>query len=203
MSKQLTKKQQKIINFIRGYIDEYSYPPTYDEIATHFNMKKPSVFDHLNAIERKGYLKKIPKRARTIELFEHLTSTKSITIPILGKIAAGSPLLAVENIEGTLKLDWSLVRNKKSFALRVKGESMIDAGIRDGDLVIISIQPVVEDNEIAAVLVDDEVTLKYYQANADAIRLIPANPKFKPIIIRRGTKDVRIIGKVTGLIRKF
>jgi len=205
MSKGLTEKQAKILKFIRGYIEKNSYPPSYDEIGQYFGMKKPSVFDHLNAIEKKGYLKKRHYRARTLELTEKFSMTKPdyISIPILGKIAAGTPLLAIENIEGNLKVDRSMFKNIDSFALRVKGDSMTEAGIGDGDLVIINMQPVVDENDIAAVLIDDEVTLKYYRANANAVRLMPANPKFKPIIIKRGTKEVRILGKAIGLFRKF
>jgi repressor LexA len=205
MSKDLTEKQQKIIKFIKDYIERNTYPPSYEEIANHFKVKKPSVFDHLNAIQKKGYLRKKAYRARTLELTEKSSVVKEdyLSIPILGKIAAGTPLLAIENIEGNLKLDRSIFKNANSFALRVKGESMIEAGINDGDLVIIKMQPTAEKNEIAAVMVDDEVTLKYYQANANAIRLVPANKRYQPIIIRRGTKEVRIIGKVIGLFRKF
>jgi repressor LexA len=205
MSKELTEKQGKILKFIRGYIEKNTYPPSYDEIALHFKMKKPSVFDHLNAVEKKGYLKKRHYRARTLELTEKFAVARPdyLSIPILGKIAAGTPLLAIENIEGNLKVDRSMFKNINSFALRVKGDSMIEAGIGDGDLVIINMQPVVDENEIAAVLIDDEVTLKYYQANANVIRLMPANPRFKPIIIKRGTKEVRILGKAAGLFRKF
>jgi repressor LexA len=213
--KELTEKQQKIINFIKSYIEKQSYPPSYDEIAQHFKIKKPSVFDHLNALVKKGYLKKLTYRARTLVIQEdklkadapaqriELGKQGFISIPILGKIAAGSPLLAVENIEANLKIDRSIFKNTNSFALRVSGDSMIEAGINDGDLVIINMQPVVETNEVAAVLIDDEVTLKYYDANANVIRLIPANKKYKPIIIKRGTKEVRVIGKVAGLFRKF
>jgi repressor LexA len=215
MSKELTKKQQKIIVFIKDYINRNTYPPSYDEIAQYFNMKKPSVFDHLNAIEKKGYITRRTYRARTIVIqkdpqkpvttAERIALGKHgyITIPILGKIAAGTPLLAIENVEGNLKIERSIFKNINSFALRVKGDSMIEAGINDGDLVIIEMQPAVEKNEVAAVLIDDEVTLKYFQANADVIKLIPANQKLKPIIIRRGTKEVKILGKVTGLFRKF
>lgn len=213
--KELTKKQQKIINFIKTYIDKQHYPPSYDEIAQHFNIKKPSVFDHLNALVKKGYIKKLTYRARTLVIQEEKLNTETpaqkialgkqgfISIPILGKIAAGTPLLAVENLEGNLKVDRAIFKNTNSFALRVAGDSMIDAGINDGDLVIINMQPVVETNEIAAVLIDDEVTLKYYDDNANIIRLIPANKKYKPIIIRRGSKEVRVLGKVAGLFRKF
>ena len=216
MSKELTEKQQKIIDFIKNYIEHNSYPPSYDEIAKYFKVKKPTIFDHLNALQKKGYIEKKTYRARTIVIQDNIKQVTDthpqkfpkvkddcIAIPIVGKIAAGTPLLAIENIEGNLKVDRSIFKNADSFALWVKGDSMIDAGIHDGDLVIINMQPVVEKNEIAAVLIDDEVTLKYYQANANAIRLIPANSRFKPIIIRRGTKDVRVLGKVVGLFRKF
>lgn len=213
--KELTKKQQKLINFIKGYIDKFHYPPTYHEIAEHFHIRKPSVLAHLNALQKKGYLKRQTYRARSLVIDETKLQTETpaqkialgkqgfISIPILGKIAAGTPLLAVENIEGNLKIDRSIFKNANSFALRVSGDSMIDAGIQDGDLVIINMQPVVEINDITAVLIDDEVTLKYYRDNANTIVLTPANKKYKPIIIRRGTKEVRVLGKVAGLFRKF
>lgn len=203
--KGLTKKQQKTIRFIKEYIERNTYPPSYDEIATYLNVKKPTVFAQLNALQKKGYIRKRTYRARTIELVEKFPVTKDdfIKIPIVGKISAGVPLLAVENLEGTFKVDRALFKTADLFALRVKGDSMIGAGINDGDLVIIKMQPVVERNEVAAVLLDNEVTLKYYRANADAIKLMPANSKFKPIIIRRGTKEVRVLGKVSGLFRKF
>ncbi|MCX8015084.1 MAG: transcriptional repressor LexA, partial [candidate division WOR-3 bacterium] len=154
--KELTKKQQKIVNFIKDYIDRYQYPPTYQEIAESFNIRKPSVLAHLNALQKKGYLNRQTYRARSLALDETKLQMETpaqkvalgkqgvIFIPILGKIAAGTPLLAVENIEGNLKIDRSLFKNANSFALRVSGDSMIDAGIHDGDLVFISMQPVVE-----------------------------------------------------------
>lgn len=213
--KELTKKQQKIVNFIKDYIDRYQYPPTYQEIAENFNIRKPSVLAHLNALQKKGYLKRQTYRARSLVLDETKLQLQTpaqkvtlgkqgfISIPILGRIAAGSPLLAVENIEGNIKIDRSLFKNANSFALRVSGDSMIDAGIKDGDLVFINMQPVVEPHEIAAVLIDDEVTLKYYRDNDTSIILTPANKKYKPIVIRRGTKEVKVLGKVAALFRKF
>jgi repressor LexA len=212
--KEPTKKQQRILNFIQNYIEKFGYPPSYDEIAVFFKVRKPTIFDHLNALQKKGYLEKRTYRARTLVIKQDKLSPSGaekialgkqgfISIPILGKIAAGTPLLAVENLEGNLKIDRSIFKNANSFALRVKGDSMIDAGINDGDLVIINMQPVVEQNEIAAVLLDDEVTLKYYRDNANAVTLTPANKKYKPMVIRRGTKEVRVLGKVAGLFRQF
>ncbi|MEO0083504.1 MAG: transcriptional repressor LexA [candidate division WOR-3 bacterium] len=205
MSKQLTKKQQRILKFIKDFIERHSYPPSYGEIAEYFKVRKPTILDHINALQKKGYLRKQTYRARTIELTEKFPVARPdfVEVPIVGKIAAGSPLLAVENIEGTIKIDRSVLKEVDSFALWVKGDSMIDAGIQDGDLVIIKMQPVVEKNEIAAVLIDDEVTLKYYQADADAIKLTPANSQMKPMIIPRGTKEVRVLGKAIGLFRKL
>ncbi|MBS4014931.1 MAG: transcriptional repressor LexA, partial [Candidatus Latescibacteria bacterium] len=187
--KEMTKKQQRILNFIQNYIEKNGYPPSYDEIAVFFKVRKPTIFDHLNALQKKGYLEKRTYRARTLVIkHDKLPSSSAeqialgkqgfISIPILGKIAAGTPLLAVENLEGNLKIDRSIFKNTNSFALRVKGDSMINAGINDGDLVIINMQPVVEQNEIAAVLLDDEVTLKYYRDNANAVTLTPANKKY-------------------------
>lgn len=205
MSKQLTKKQQRILKFIKDFIERHSYPPSYGEIAEYFKVRKPTILDHINALQKKGYLRKQTYRARTIELTEKFPVARPdfVEVPIVGKIAAGSPLLAVENIEGTIKIDRSVLKEVDSFALWVKGNSMIGAGIQDGDLVIIKMQPVVEKNEIAAVLIDDEVTLKYYQADADAIKLTPANSQMKPMIIPRGTKEVRVLGKAIGLFRKL
>ncbi len=205
MSKELTKKQAKIVKFIKDYIERNAYPPSYDEIAEHFKMSKPSVFDHLNAIQKKGYIRKRHYRARTIELVEKSAVVKEdyITIPIIGKIAAGQPILAVENIEGNVKLDRELIKGKDVFALRVKGDSMKDAGIYNGDLVFIHSQSVAEKNDIVAVLIGEEVTLKYYYPKNDTILLIPANKKFPTITIKKDSEEVRIIGKVIGLFRKI
>ncbi|MCX8015260.1 MAG: transcriptional repressor LexA [candidate division WOR-3 bacterium] len=205
VSKQLTKKQQKILKFIKDFIERHSYPPSYGDIAEYFKVRKPTILDHLNALQKKGYIRRQTYRARTIELVEKFPVAKPdyVEIPIVGKISAGTPLLAVENIEGTIKIDRSILKNTDSFALWVKGDSMIEAGIRDGDLVIIKMQPVVEKNEVAAVLIEDEVTLKYYSADANAIKLTPANSRMKPIIIPRGTKEVRVLGKAIGLFRKL
>lgn len=204
MSKELTKKQARIIKFIKEYLERNGYPPSYDEIAEHFKMAKPSVFDHLNAIQKKGYIRKRHYRARTIELLEKSAVVKDdyIIVPIVGKVAAGQPILAVENIEGNIKIDRYLIKGKNVFALRVKGDSMKDAGIYQGDLVFIHPQSIAEKNDIVAVLIGEEVTLKYYYPKDDQILLVPANKKFPTITIKKDSEEVRIIGKVIGLFRK-
>ncbi|MCX7785969.1 MAG: transcriptional repressor LexA [candidate division WOR-3 bacterium] len=204
MRKELTKKQARILRFIKEFLERNNYPPSYEEIAQHFKMAKPSAFDHLNALQKKGYIRKKHYRARTIELVEKSTVVKEdyLIIPIVGRIAAGQPILAVENIEGNVRLDRDLIKGKDVFALRVKGDSMKDAGIYNGDLVFVRPQSVAEKNDIVAVLIGEEVTLKYYYPKNDTILLIPANKKFPTITIKKGSEEVRILGKVIGLFRR-
>jgi len=204
MAKELTEKQRMIFRFINQSIQQRGFPPTVSEIQGEFSFKSPtSVFKHLRAIERKGYIRIHPQIARGIELLVKenlLESETSRNIPLVGRIAAGKPLLAVENIDKNVILDRDFCRGA-NFMLRVKGDSMINAGIRDGDYVLVKQQPSAENGEIVVALVDDEATVKRFFRQKDRITLRPENEAFPPLIIEAGHKGFRIIGKVVGLYR--
>lgn len=206
----LTDKQQKILDYLINYTSENGFPPTLREIGKDFKIKSTNgVNDHLIALERKGYIKRSPDKSRAIEILndesafdETFDSIPAGSVPILGAIAAGKPLLAVENIEGHLKIDQTIINANEAFALKVKGESMIEDHIMDGDYVIVKRQSGAAPREIVAVLIDEEVTLKRFYHHGSYIELRASNPAMEPIKIKRGQNDVRILGKMIGLVRK-
>ncbi len=204
--RELTKRQNDVLKFIKEYAERENYPPTVREIGEHFKLAKSSVFDHLKLIEKKGYILRKDKSARSLELregFSKMLSEDVVEIPIVGRVAAGKPLLAVENLEGSIKLDRFFVRTRNSFALRVKGDSMIEAGILDGDFVIVRQQPEADKGEIVVALIEDEVTVKYYYPERDVVVLKPANIGMTSIIVKRSEENVRVLGKVVGVYRKM
>jgi repressor LexA len=211
----LTKRQQQIFNFILLNIDKFGYPPSIPEIQKKFSFKSPNaVNDHLNALERKGHISRRPHKSRGIEVLNH-TSFKTnnsdvddddnvTEMPIIGRVSAGTPILAEENIEGTIFVDKSLARNNRGmFVLRVKGTSMINAGILDGDFVLVRQQPTAEQGEMVVALIEDEATVKRFYRDKNKIRLQPENDTMEPIIIDPKESNVRILGKVEGVIRKI
>ncbi|MDI6783537.1 MAG: transcriptional repressor LexA [bacterium] len=204
--KEMTERQQTILEFIKQFIRKEGYPPTVRELAQKFEMKSSSMFDHLTALERKGFLKRLSRKSRSLELSEFIESKRMATvreIPILGRVAAGKPLLAVENLDGSIFLDKSWVRNEKVFALKVKGDSMIDAHILDGDMVMVRSQNDVENGEIVVVLIADEVTVKRFYREQEKIRLQPENPTMEPLMFTAYSTEFTILGKVIGVFRKL
>jgi repressor LexA len=204
----LTKRQQQIFEFILSSIDKFGYPPSIPEVQEKFSFKSPNaVNDHLNALERKGHISRRPHKSRGIEILNHasLKTDNNVTeMPIIGRVSAGTPILAEENIEGTIFVDKSLARNSRGmFALRVKGTSMINAGILDGDFVLVRQQPTAEQGEMVVVLVEDEATVKKFYREKNKIRLQPENDTMESIIVDPKESNVRIIGKVEGVIRKL
>ena len=202
MRKDLTKRQQQVLDFIINYIRDIGYPPTVREVAKEFKISSKGAYDHLVAIEKKGYIKRNPTKPRAIEIMDFVhgrASSSMIEIPVVGKVAAGEPLLATQNIERTLLLSNDMVRAEEPFALKVKGESMIGAGIMEGDYVIVKQQPSAEQGDIVVALIGDNATVKRFYKAADHVRLQPENPSMEPIIV----KDVAIIGKVVGLFREI
>jgi repressor LexA len=203
---QLTNRQQEILDFIKESINTKGFPPSVKEVQNSFGFKSPTAAqDHLNVLAKKGYILRHPGISRGIELVEEKqqANADSASIPVVGHIAAGTPILAQENIEYNISIDKSMFGNtNKLFALKVKGNSMINAGILDGDFAIIHQQPLVEKGEIAAVLIDDEATLKRVYSNKDIVKLVAENDKFKPIIINKNEKTIMIAGKLKGVIRK-
>jgi len=214
--KLLTPRQKEVFEFIQSRSEESRLPPTVREIGEAFQISSTNgVRSILGALIKKGYIKRSPRLSRGIELLENFpTSTQlkklsgklnqemSIEIPILGRIAAGQPILAVQNLEGTVTVDRDfLARQTNVFALRVKGDSMIQAGILDGDLVFARQQNTAEDGQIVAAIVDDEATVKYYKPRASVIELHSANPKYAPIVVS-SSRSFAIAGRIIGVMRK-
>ncbi|MDR0301891.1 MAG: transcriptional repressor LexA [Treponema sp.] len=200
--KELTKRQKEFLSYISDYLDKHSYPPTIREIADHFSMSVKGAHDHITALRKKGQLKHEDKRPRTLELTNSTKKENSTTIdiPLLGSVAAGVPLLAEENFERNIPVHHSfLKKNKKYFALKVKGDSMSGAGILDGDLAIIEKQSIVHNGEIAVAVINEAVTLKRFYKESSRIRLQPENPAYKPTY----SKDVKILGRLANVIRSY
>ena len=195
----LTKKQERVFSFIRAHQERSGYPPTVREIVSHFTLSGPHhAKKFLDILERKGYIERLAKSSRAIKL---LNRPPSRSIPIVGKVRAGAPILAVENIEGFLALDQKVARFENSFLLRVEGDSMIDAQIKDGDLALVKAQSTAENGEIVVALLGEEVTVKKFFKDRDSIRLEPANPRVKPMVIKKGEGEVTILGKVVAIVR--
>ena len=204
--RELTLTQEKVFNFLKDHLREKGFPPTLREIASHFGLQGPKAPQKtLNILERKGYIHKVRGGSRAIEILGHpsVRLTQIVPIPIVGRVQAGEPILAIENIEGYINLDRSLALSEDVFLLRVQGDSMIDAHIQDGDFAMVKPQPTAENGEIVVALIEDEATIKRIFQKRDLIRLEPANPKMEPIVIRKGEKKVTIVGKVIGIFRKI
>jgi len=197
----LTKRQKQILDYVTKSIKKNGYSPSLEEIGKHFNLSSvATVHQHVEALKQKGYLNKSENQARSIEISKNKRNSDLVKIPILGTIAAGEPFEAIEEKE-TIGVQQSLLsKSGEHFALRVKGDSMIDEGIFNGSIVIIRKQPTVENGETAAALINgNEVTLKKIYREKNYFRLQPANPNFKPIF----TKELTIQGKVISVLKNF
>ena len=202
MREMLTVRQRHILKFILEQIDSQGFPPTIREIGAQFGISSPNgVRDHLVALQRKGYLKRTPEKSRSLEVAEELRRDRGQ--PILGNIAAGKPILAEENFQGLLNLNTLFGREASIFALRVKGDSMINAGIFPGDFVIVKHQAEIDDGEIGVVYIDDEATVKRMFVEGDRLRLQPENDAMDPVVIARDDDRLRVGGKVIGVVRKM
>jgi len=200
--KELTERQKDVLSFIADYIKKNSYPPTIREIADNYSISVKGAHDHITALRKKGFLKHANKRPRTMGLTHIIQeeSTEMIEVPLLGSVAAGVPILAEENFDGNIVMHRSqLKKNKKYFALRVKGDSMTGAGILEGDTAIIEKQNTVRNGEIAVAVIDEAVTLKRFYKESSRIRLQAENPDYKPIF----SQDVKILGRLSGIIRNY
>src|SRR6266545_6415961 len=188
MLPELTARQKRIYDFITGAIRDNGYAPSIPEIGKTFKITSTrGVFDHLKALERKGYIKRVGKRA--IEIVSQSGRSalpKAKEIPIVGRVRAGAPILAEENIDGFLPVASDLARGDETFALKVQGDSMIEDGILEGDLVIIRRQDTANNGDIVCALIGNEATLKRFQRKGNQISLIPANPKYEPILVSKG-----------------
>jgi repressor LexA len=211
--RELTTRQHDVLNFMRSFTARHGVPPTVREIGEKFRVTPRAAFDHLRALERKGMLQRrtAPGRtARALTLSEAAGGRAgSVSVPILGRIAAGQPLLAEENREGDLPIGVGALPGSPEdlFALRVRGESMISAHICDGDLVLVRRQDSAQPNDIVVALVEsesgDEATVKRFQRDGDRVVLKPEHPTMAPIVIDPSERQVRILGKVVGVLRGF
>ncbi|GBU26770.1 repressor LexA [Treponema sp. R8-4-B8] len=199
--KELTDRQKQVLSFIANYIKKNSYPPTIREIADHFEISVKGAHDHITALRKKGHLKQADKRPRTMGLTHSRPEDADLLeIPLLGTVAAGLPILAEENFDGNILLHRSMLKkNKKYFALKVKGDSMSGVGILEGDTAIIEKQNTVHNGEIAVAVIDEAVTLKRFYRESSRIRLQAENPAYKPIF----SHDVKILGRLFTIIRSY
>ena len=221
MAKYLTARQREIFTYIQRRIKE-GYPPTIREIGSKFGFSEKAAHDHLNALEKKKYIGREEGKPRAISILKEAdpklqtskwlegqnanpnlaqTPRDIIEIPIFGRVAAGTPLLASQNIEGTLPIPTRMVNNHECFALRIIGSSMIGAGILEGDFVIVRRQANADPGDIVVALVEDEATVKRFYIDGEEVRLQPENPAIEPVIFN--VNDVMILGKVIGLHREI
>lgn len=197
----ITKKQTEILDYIKSHILNKGYPPSVRDIGLAVNLKSTSsVHSHLETLEKNGYIRRDPTKPRTIEIIDdnfNLTRREMVNVPVVGQVAAGQPLLAVENITGYFPIPAEYLPNEETFMLNVKGNSMINAGINDGDQIIVAKRPVANNGDIVVALVNDSATVKRFYKEDDYIRLQPENDTMEPIIV----DDCDILGKVIGLLR--
>jgi repressor LexA len=200
MDLNLTKRQAEIFEFINGHLDKTGYPPTVREIGKALGLHSPStVHAHLAKLEKSGVLRRDPSKPRAIEiLVDRAKRVVRPGVPLVGQVAAGSPILAEENIEDMLEVPALLGAEAGDYALNVRGDSMRDAGILPGDVVIVRPAEDADNGQIVVALFEDEATVKRFYREQDAVRLEPANPDYEPIV----TRDVDIIGRVIGVFRK-
>jgi repressor LexA len=212
--RELTGRQREVLAFIRTFTTRHGVPPTVREIGEKFKVTPRAAFDHLRALERKGMLQRrhsVGRTSRALTLSEPGATAGYRAVPILGRVAAGAPLLAAENREGELPLAPASLPNggEDVFALRVRGDSMIDAHICDGDLVLVRRQESAHPNDIVVAMVasdatgEGEVTVKRYQRDGQRIVLKPEHPTMTPLVVDPRQREVRILGKVIGLLRGF
>jgi repressor LexA len=195
-------KQSEILDFIKKEIYDKGYPPSVREICGAVGLKSTStVHGHLERLERKGLIRRDPTKPRAIEILDEFQAKREmINVPVIGNVTAGQPILAVENIEDVFPIPVDFIKsNRQTLILRVHGESMIEAGILDGDFLIVEQKSTAENGDIIVALLDDEATVKTFYKEDGYIRLQPQNSMMDPIIV----KDVRILGKVIGLFRRM
>ena len=202
--KELTRRQIEILNFVRDYSQENLCPPTIRECSSHFGITPRAVQCHFSALQKKGYLSQSEKRSRSVRVLMdesgYERASAVIRIPILGTVAAGKPLLCEENLDGYLNVSEPFVgKDDTYFALKVRGNSMIDAGIFDGDIAVIRQQHTANNGEIVVAVLDEAITLKRFFKESCRIRLQPENPAFKPIYCQ----NVQIAGVLASLIRTY
>ncbi len=196
----LVKKEKEVYEFIKKQIEIEGYPPSVREICAAIGLSSPSTVQrYINSLEEKGYIVKGGSKKRAITLPKQENEVEVMSVPIVGTVAAGQPILAEENIEEYFPLPVNYAGKNDMFMLKVKGESMINAGILDGDYVIVESTEIARNGEIVVALLEDSATVKTYYREKEYIRLQPENDTLEPII----SKDVKILGKVSGVFRKY
>lgn len=199
----ITPKQQEILDYIKSEILSRGFPPAVREICQAVHLKSTSsVHSHLESLEKNGYIRRDPTKPRAIEILDesfNLTRREMVSVPIVGTVAAGQPILAEQNIDSYFPIPAEYMPNEQSFILRVKGESMVNAGILDGDCVLVRQQVTADNGDIVVALLDDSATVKTFYKEKDHIRLQPENDTMDPILVH----DVQILGKVFGVFRFF
>lgn len=203
--RELTARQRQILDYIRSEIHRRGFPPSVREIGEAVGLSSSStVHSHLAALEEKGFLRRDPSKPRALEVLDYRDTDRAIdydsvrAVPLVGQVAAGAPLLAAENIEATLCLP-SEMADESTFILRVRGDSMIEAGMLDGDYVVVRQQDTANDGDIVVALIEDDATVKRYFREAERVRLQPENSAMAPIYAR----DVTILGRVVALFRRI
>lgn len=209
MPRELTQRQQEIYDFIAATIRDKGYPPTIREIMDQFAIASTNgVRTTLAALEKKGHIKRRPMLSRGIELTGHVErpaphpSADIREVPLIGRVAAGEPILAVENVDDTLAVDSSFVSGGDVFALQVEGDSMVNVGILDGDYVLARHQTTANQGEIIVAVVDGEATVKRYYVDGNGVQLVAENDAYAPIVVEPH-QDFRIAGKIVSLMRRF
>jgi repressor LexA len=201
----LTDRQRQILDFIKAEVRQKGFPPTVRDIGEAVGLSSSStVHSHLAALEAKGLIRRDPSKPRALEVIGHEDEAREVDynvrrLPLVGQVAAGAPILAAENIEQTMTLPVELVRDDSTFILKVKGESMIEAGILDGDFVVVRQQATANNGEIVVAMIDDEATVKTFYREADRVRLQPENSSMDPIY----ATDLSILGKVVAVFRRL
>ena len=199
----ISKKQSEILEYIKSQIINKGYPPSVRDICEAVDLKSTSsVHSHLETLEKNGYIRRDPTKPRAIEIIDdnfNLARREVVNVPIVGKVAAGEPILAVENIESYFPVPMEFMPNEQCFMLKVQGDSMINAGIFDGDTIIVEQSQTARHGDMVVALVDDSATVKTFYREADHIRLQPENDTMAPIIV----PDCQILGKVFGVFRFF
>jgi repressor LexA len=209
----LTARQREVLEFVRQFMTKVGYPPTVREIGAHFGFVPRSVFDHLKALERKGYLRRDAAKSRSLQILEPdspaippsaIRNPPSYReLPILGRVAAGQPLLSDQNLEGTSVVPQDWINGDEAFLLKVQGDSMIGAHICPGDQALVRRQSTAENGDIVVALLNDEATIKRILFRPGGIVLQPENPAMPAIQVKKNEKSFQIVGKVVGILRKL
>jgi repressor LexA len=202
MASRLTDRQQEILTFVRRYTETHGYPPSVREIGQAMGLTSSStVHSHLEALARKGFLRRDPSKPRALEILRNggIPQPRFVSLPVVGQVTAGRPILAEQNIEDYLPLPADLVNGAEAFVLKVGGDSMIEDGILDGDLLVVRRQKTANNGDIVVARLDDEATVKRFYREGDRVRLQPANQAMQPIYAR----DVVIEGKAVAVLRRL